>query len=496
MREVSKKTGGGRNAGHIILSIVYVLAMAAFTAMIIWLNVLPMKYLIPALAVILIGSILVVLFLNVKKKKSKRRVAGIVVAVALIAVYAVGTYYIYSTQDLFAKISTIGQATEEYYVVTTADNENINTLDDLAGRGVLAFDAGSPTYKDAEERLSEMTSINFRSRDNLFGLVDEIAAHRGDAMLVSEIHYNMLCEDSKKFEKKTKVIYTLTIKSDVGDVAKTVDRITTTPFNILISGIDIFGDINEISLSDVNMIMTVNPETKTILLTSIPRDSYVMLHTSQGMDKLTHTGAFGINETMMTVEDMMNTPINYYIRVNFSTVIDVVDAIGGITVESEYDFTTHGRQNTGYSFVKGTNELDGKSALAFARERYSFEDGDMQRNKHQQIVIKAMLDKILSSETLLTKYTQLLDAVEDEMQTSLSAAEIQALVKMQINDMSEWHISQQSIMGGTGSAYCSSVGMNLSVVYPDAGQVTRASNKINGVLNGAEQADGEWTWDY
>ena len=496
MREVGKKTGGGRKAGHIILSIIYIIAAVVFTAMLIWLNVLPMKYLIPALALILIGSILVVLFLNVKKKKSKRRTAGIVVAIVFIAVYAVGTYYIYSTQDLFAKISTIGQATEEYYVVTTADNDKVDSIDDLNGRGVLAFDVGSPLYKEAETRLAEMAKVNIRSKDNLYALSDMIADHKGDAMLVSKTHYDMLAEDDKKFEDHTKIVYTLTIAADVEDASKSVERIATTPFNVLISGADFFGDINEVALSDVNMIMTVNPETRTILLTSIPRDSYVTLHTAQAKDKLTHTGSYGVNETLMTVEDMMQTPINYYIRVNFSTVIDVVDAIGGITVESEYDFTTHGRQNTGFTFVKGTNELDGKAALAFARERYSFEDGDMQRNKHQQIVIKAMLDKILTSETLLTKYTQLLDAVETEMQTSLSASEIQALVKMQINDMRGWTISQQSITGGTGSDYCYSMGMNLSVVYPDPGQVTRASAKINGVLNGAEQADGEWTWDY
>lgn len=494
MREV--KSNRGRKPACVVLAVVYTLAMIAFSGMLIWLNMLPVKYLIPLIAVILAGSFLVDAFLFIRKPKSRRRTAAVIISLLLIAVYGVGMYYIYSTQDLFAKISTIGRETEEYYLIVRKDDDMRGTYEDIAGDTVGILRTESATYAEAAVRLGEITDVNYRREDNIFDVGRNLLKEKCDVILVSSTYYSMICENIDGFEDGTRIIYKLTVEKEVEAASKSVEAITKTPFSVFISGIDIFGDINEISLSDVNMVMTVNPVTHTILLTSIPRDSYVMLHTYQQMDKLTHAGAYGVDESMMTIEDMLQVELNYYIRVNFSTVVDVVDAIGGITVNSDYEFTTHGRQNEGYSFVKGENQLDGASALAFARERYSFQDGDFQRNKNQQIVLKAMLDKILSSETLLTRYSQLLDAVENEMQTSISKSEIQALVKMQIDDMAGWTIKTQSITGGTGMDYCYSVGAACSVVYPDPVEVKKAVKRIDGVEQGAKQADGEWTWDF
>ncbi len=498
----SEARKGGRKPFHIILIIIYLLLMICFSAMLIWLNILPVKYLAIALAVILVGSFFVVMFLNIRKKHSKRRVAGTVIAIIAIIVYGIGSYYIYSTQDLFSKISTIGQSTEDYYVIVPVeDTENVSAkapgLDFIMGDDVYVFKSSETPYLEARERLADHVQINFEEGSNSAEISEMLMDGDCDAIFMSKTYYDMSCEEIKGFEEEAEIIYTITIASEVDDVAKSVEKITTTPFNVCISGNDNFGTIEQVAKSDVNMVMTVNPETRTILLTSIPRDSYVMLHSRAACDKLTHSGVYGVDETVTTIEDMLGIEINYYLRVNFSTVIEIVDAIGGIDVDSDMAFITHGRQNEGYSFVEGENHLSGEEALAFSRERYSFTDGDFQRNKNQQKVLKAMLKKILSSETLLTKYTQLLDAVKDEMQTNMTTSEMQSLVKMQINDMSGWNIVNYSITGNTGSQPCYTAGgAAASVVMPYTNSITKATTKINNVMNGVEQADGEWTREY
>ncbi len=492
-----KPAGKGRRPYHIILTIIYFIAMIIFAGMLIWLNFLPMEYLAGALGIILTGSILIALFMNVKKPKSKRRTAGTIIAIVLIIIYGIGMFYIYSTQDMFAKISNIGKATEDYYVIAQKEDSSRNIVDDIQGDDVYIFKSTEEPYLQAQDKLKEKVDINYEKEKNYIKAAKKLEKDECKAIFMSASYYEMAAENIEGFEDDTKIIYTINIVSDVKDIAKAVKKITSEPFNVFISGIDVFGTIDVVSRSDVNMVMTVNPETKTILLTSLPRDSHVMLHSKQAMDKLTHAGIFGINESVATAEDLLQTDINYYLRVNFSTVIDIVDAIDGIDVTSDVAFTTHGRQNTGYSFVEGKNHLDGKAALAFARERYSFTDGDFQRTRNQQKVLKAMLKKCLSSETILTKYTKLLDAVEDEMQTNLTTGEIQELVKMQVRDMDDWNIILKSVSGTTGPGSCYAAGgATASCVFLDQADLQKSINKIQMVMSGSKGADNEWTWDY
>ena len=232
------------------------------------------------------------------------------------------------------------------------------------------------------------------------------------------------------------------------------------------------------------MIMTVDPVDKKILLTSIPRDTYVTLHTYGELDKLTHSGIYGINETISTVEDWLNIDINYYVRVNFTSVEDIVDAIGGIDVTSEYAFEIHGRQNRGYSFVEGENHLDGASALAFARERKSFEEGDQERIKNQQRVLSAILNKITSSSAILTGYTQILNTVGDEIQTNMERRDISSLVRMQLEDLGGWSIESISIEGeGTNASTYSMGARQLYVVIPDESSVKAAQDAIEAIMD-------------
>ena len=214
------------------------------------------------------------------------------------------------------------------------------------------------------------------------------------------------------------------------------------------------------------MVVTANPKTRNVMLTSVPRDSYVILHSFGEYDKLTHSGVWGVDETVATLEDWLDIDIDYYVRVNFSMLVDIVNAIGGIDVYSDYAFKSAIHD---CSYKKGWNHLNGKQALYFARERKAFEDQDQQRIKNQQKVMKACLKKVTSSRVLLTNYTKLLDAVDDEMQTDMSQKEMTSLVKMQLADMDrKWTIKTQSVRGDLTmkGTYTMGMGRDLLVSIP------------------------------
>ena len=216
------------------------------------------------------------------------------------------------------------------------------------------------------------------------------------------------------------------------------------PFNLYISGIDSRNGIEETARSDVNMIVTVNPHNREILLTSIPRDAYVPLHMNGEMDKLTHTGIYGIEETIGTVEDWTGVKIDYYARVDFQMLVNLVNAIGGIDVYSDYAFKS---AVTDWTYEKGWNHCTGKKALYFARERKAFKGKDQQRIKNQQKVLKAIFKKITTSKTLLLNYTDILNAVDGEMQTDMPMNMISELVRNQLETGDEWDMKRQQVKG-------------------------------------------------
>ena len=239
-------------------------------------------------------------------------------------------------------------------------------------------------------------------------------------------------------------------------VASSGVDVTSDPFNVYITGIDMWNNEKgyDLERSDVNMIMTVSPQTREILLTSIPRDTYVPLYGHNAYDKLTHTGVYGVDTTINTVNDWLGIDMNYYIKVNFTSVVKVIYAIGGVDVESPKAFKS---SISKYSYKKGMNHLDGREALFFARERKAFKGEDSLRVDNQQKVVKAMLDKLFTSSTLLTQYGHLLDIAADDMETNMSSQEMRALVKMQLADMGAWKIRTQKLEGKYEMDYVASL---------------------------------------
>ena len=265
-------------------------------------------------------------------------------------------------------------------------------------------------------------------------------------------------------------------------------EITEKPFNIYITGMDTYGTIDMKGRSDVNMIVTVNPKTRKILLTSIPRDYEINLKKhDNAIDKLTHTGFYGVDDTLTSVEDLLDIKLNYYIKVNFTTVDKFIDAIGGITVYSDYEFKTgnYGHGEKPVHIVKGENKLDGPSALSFARERHAFKDGDNQRVKNQQKVFQAVIENGLKNKKVIMKYTKVLDALQPYFRMNISSDEIRALVKLQLQynlDDKHWTI-EKNYLEGHDSFKNTYSGSNAYVMSPDKESIANAKKKIKDVMN-------------
>ena len=265
------------------------------------------------------------------------------------------------------------------------------------------------------------------------------------------------------------------------------NKITKEPFVVYLSGVDNRGDLTEKARSDVNILAVVNPTTKQVALINTPRDYYVDLAGTDSKDKLTHAGLYGVETSMATLGNLYGVNVEHYLRINFAGFINIIDAIGGVDVYSDQAFTSVG--SPGYydptTFAEGWNHLDGKSALAFARERHAFKTGDIQRGINQMKVIDAMMNKI-KSPTVLMSFSKLMDAVSDCFVTSLSQEQISALVRMQLASLSDWDIQSYTVTGTGGkSSQCySAKGQSLYVMKPDENSVSQAKELIASVLGG------------
>ena len=265
------------------------------------------------------------------------------------------------------------------------------------------------------------------------------------------------------------------------------NKITKEPFVIYLSGVDTRGELTENARSDVNILAAVNPVTKRVALVNTPRDYYVDLAGTSSKDKLTHAGLYGVETSMETLGNLYGVNVDQYIRINFAGFISIIDALGGVDVYSDQAFTSVG--SPGYydptTFVEGWNHLDGKSALAFARERHAFASGDIQRGINQMKVIDAMLNKI-KSPALLMGFSKIMDAASDCFVTSFSQDQISALVRMQLSDFAEWDIESYTVTGtSSSSTKCySAKGQKLYVMKPDDSSVSKAREMLASVLGG------------
>lgn len=461
-RRTEKRTKG--NKFFRTVSIIYTLAAIAFVYMIWKLNMLPEKYFYGGVGVLALVSLFIVPVMFSKKGRRGRRIFASFIAVVMIGTFGVGTWYVADTLDFLGNITKITNKVVEKYDVVVAEGSTYKELKEIKGEVVGTYMSDDFVYSEAKAVLQEKVPVEYGYEENMDNMMFALKDGKYKVVFLSHIQYKNLLKEKKELSAGTKVLKTVEVEIEEKEHTSKVD-VKKEAFNILISGIDARGAITGNTRTDVNMLATVNPVTHKVMLTSIPRDYYINLPSKKAKDKLTHSSLFGIQETVGAVEDLLGIDINYYVRVNYSTVTKLVDAIGGIDVNSPNDFSTSGMGLlNGHHFVKGINHLDGKGALAFSRERHSFVDGDLQRNENQQLVMKGIIEKATSSTTILTSYTDLLKAIKYNLKTNMSKDEMSIIIKEQLRNMPKWDIEKQAIRGTPGFDFCFALNTNASIV--------------------------------
>lgn len=461
------------------IAIISIIIFIVFGIMLYVLDMIPFKYLI--IFYIVFGLLYLYLFITSfpKKIKNKFKISSCVFLILFATIFGVGIKYLNDTMDFVGVISKDLFQKEVYYVMTLGDSK-YKDIKDLDGKSIGIYSSKNST-KASNELNKKIKNIS-KEYKNVVELFEDLQDNKIDAVLINESTKNLLDTDLADMKLKLKEIYKVYVSIEKTDIVKVVD-ITKKPFNIYVAGGDAYGSIDNVTNTDVNMIITVDPVNRKVLLTSIPRDYYVNLPSfgDDAYDKLTHAGYYGIEESVKAIENLLDIDINYYVKVNFSTIEGVIDAIKGVDVYSDYSFNecAYGI----YHFNKGMNHLNGKQALAFARERKSFSDGDIQRVKNQQKVLTAIIDKVTSSTTLVTNFSQILDSVGNSFSTNIESKNINRFIKMQLNDMRSWSIESQNLVGTDFYTYTYTYpNLQLYVMKQDENSIDVSKNKINKYL--------------
>lgn len=479
----------------ILLSVVLVISSFYLLYQVIRLNVLPSKFLFPLTIGVVVLDAIFILLLIYFSKNVVSKIICIVLTLFICAASCMGGYYISKTQNVLSNITNVAKHAKNTVSVIVKESSSIKNKSQLNGVSVGSLRLNEQGSKKALKELSsEGIVLNQKEYDSMTALLEAFYNGEVDSIIINESSRSQILdmEDYSNFDSNTRVVYQTSYKVKNNDSATSVSDITSKPFNVLISGSDTRGGFDENGRSDVIMIATVNPKTHTILLTSVPRDFYVTTACDAGdgcmqgaLDKITHTGIHGTNTTKRTVEQLLGIEINYTFKVGFDTVTELVDILGGVDVYVEPGYAVH----TSYLNVnEGINHLNAEQALAFARERYSYTEGDRQRTKNQQQVLMGIV-KEATKPSVITNYAAIMDTMANTFSTTMSNAEITDLIKYQLNNNPTWKMEQYMVDGTGDTLMCAELGDAASVMVPDQSTVKMAKDKINAVLAGKSSED-------
>ena len=473
---------------------------------VVFMGLLAMTKMIPTIYMLIIGIVLAVIaaiiwLLVWHTRYTGRFIGGTVLAVIMIAILAFGGFYINKTRSAISNIS--GETTEvTQMAVYVKSDDAADSVEATAGYtyGILSsLDRENTDGAVAHLNSQFGTEVQTKEYAGLTELADGILNGEVNAMLLNS-GYLSVYEDMDgytDFSTKIKEVGTVDVESTIQSAEEStpIEPITTANggkvYTIYLSGIDTRGEMTAKSRSDVNIIATVNTDTHEILLVSTPRDYFVPLSISGGApDKLTHAGIYGIDVCMDTLGMLYDIDINYYFRINFGGFVKVIDALGGITVNSDYDFDS--KNILGYHFNKGENYVNGEQALIFARERYAFQEGDRQRGKNQMEVIRGVIKKALSPE-ILTSYSSILSSLDGCFGTNITYEEIAQILQQQLTNGGDWTIVSYSVNGTGATEKPYSMSQKAYVMVPDYNTVDKAKSLMEKVRNGEvvtqEEAD-------
>ena len=505
--------------------ILILIIQAAAEAMVVYnvlkLGMLPAQYLVILFAALLLLMVITMLLLwlgidkGPSKNKKIRRIFGIVFAVIVVVISVFGSSVIEKAIGAINKITDDNSSLEASVGIYVLKEDSAQALTDLRGSsfGIMeGFDDINTKIATDEIETTLGGSIN----TSLYASITEAAQSLYDgtdrAVLINVAYADLLTETEEfsDWEDKVRLLYEIEISTDkfkqyaeeygggeenpeipdgttvdIKDQTKPVASISEEPFIVYVSGSDTRAKVLKKSRSDVNILVVVNPKSKMILLLNTPRDYYVPNPAGNGtMDKLTHLGLYGVNNSIKALADLYDCEVNYYGQINFTGFEKLINSLGGIDVYSPKSFNSGNVK--GYHFDKGWNYMDGEKALVFVRERYAFGDGDNMRGKNQMRVISAIIKKMTSgNSSVLLNYNSIIDSMSGMFVTNLESKDIEELVKMQLGDNAEWTIKSYGVSGyGTSAKTYSMPKMRCYVMKQDTKTVKKATDLIDRVERG------------
>lgn len=471
----------------IAVSVIQILAGISFIGMMFWIDIFPVKseIMIIVVLILLSGLALYVQFIKFQWARWIARAAALFLTAALI----VGDVYIYQGKEAMNYVSNnIKTEVISIYVLKTDEAKTIADVKDyvFGYHSILDRENTDSYIKSINESLNK--TISTKQYNDLPEMVEALYTKEIGALILNESYVTTLKDEYPDFSEKTRVLANEYYRTVMERPVIEKNTLTDT-FTIYLSGNDECGELNKAGRSDVNILIVVNPKTKQILLINTPRDYYVNVYSLSsgiGKDKLTHAGNFGVDASMKTLSVLYdNWDIDFFVRLNFTSVEEIIDALGGITVESDIEFTTSAdTSDIPFHFVKGKNVLDGERALAFCRERQSLPGGDNRRGENQMLVIQALVDKV-TSPAILYNYNNVLNSVRNLIQTSLEDDDIASMVKLTMDNSNDWNVQSYAV-SGTG-AYGPSYFFGYSSIYvsePDMPTIKTAVELMNKIKDG------------
>ena len=474
-KSCSQKTKQNLN---IILLLVYSLLSVFLLFLIFKYNILAFRHDNIVVAVFALMVAVIATILIIYKKAEKFTIFFLMLAVL---VSSVSLFTLQQFVGFTSHINATSNYSEYSLSVVVLKDSDINNVAQLSSvMGPNGTDNDNIQKLIADIKTSQNKDLTVDKSTSYLSTYKSLISGEAKAIVLNSVFENIIEAEYPDYASTIKKIYTKKMTKEV----ETPKNVKGDSFNVYISGIDTYGPISSVSRSDVNIIMTVNRETKKILLTTTPRDSYVPIADggNNQKDKLTHAGIYGVDASIHTLENLYGIDLNYYARLNFTSFLKLIDLLGGVDVHNDQDFTSlHGK----FHFPVGNVHLDSEQALGFVRERYSLADGDRDRGRNQQKVIVAILQKLTSTEAL-KNYDSIIKGLQDSVQTNMPLETMMNLVNAQLESGGTYKINSQDLKG-TGRMDLPSYAMpesNLYMMEISDSSLESVKAAINDVMEG------------
>lgn len=442
---------------NIVLLTIYLLLVGFLLFLIFKYNILAFRHVNIVVAVFALIVAVIATLLIIYKKAEKFTIFFLTLAVL---VSSVSVFALQQFVGFTSHINATSNYSEYSLSVVVLKDSDINNVAQLSSvMGPTGTDNENIQKLISDIKTSQNKDLTVDKSTSYLSTYKSLISGEAKAVVLNSVFENIIEAEYPDYASKIKKIYTKKMTKEVETPKVSKDRF----FNIYVSGIDTYGAISSVSRSDVNILMTVNRDTKRILLTTTPRDSYVPIADggNNQKDKLTHAGIYGVDSSIHTLENLYGVDINYYVRLNFTSFLKLIDLLGGVDVYNDQEFNAH--TNNGKNYPVGTLHLDSKDALGFVRERYSLADGDRDRGRNQQKVIVAILQKLTSAEAL-KNYDSIIKGLQDSIQTNMPLETMMNLVNAQLESGGTYKINSQDLKG-TGRMDLPSYAMPESNLY-------------------------------